>query len=178
MSMYRPLLALALILPLAGCSSSRGSAESPQDVAQAFWTAAQNRDQAAAMELALASDQASMDFENEDSGIHSFQLGDMVVEDGTASVPTILSAESDGKPMDLDFETVLVQSGDAWRVDMDQTTGNMIKSMLGISMEQLGAAMADGMQEAMEGMGEAMAEGMQQTMEGMADALSDVEGGR
>lgn len=79
----------------------------------------------------------------------------------TAIVPADLLV--DGQPQELPFVIVKEESG--WKVDMPAT----MQKLMGVSMEQLGAAFEEGMKQ--------MAEGMKGVMEGVGEALSQAFNG-
>ena len=169
-------LALSLILSISACSSGSPS-DSPAEVADQFWTAAQNRDMDAVLAVSLPSDSASMNFESEQSSVEGFELGETIIEGASATVAIEVDALLGSEPKAIAFETILVQQDGAWLVDVDKTSGSMIQAVMGVSMEALGEAMAEGMREATEGMMEAMTDvmvdGMQQMGEAMGDAMEE-----
>lgn len=157
---------------LVACSGGEG----PASVAERFWTAARDRDEATLRATSIESESASLKLDG-DAGVGEVQVGAAEVEGDEATVETQLTAETGERSIDLSFETVLVKRDGEWLVDLDETSSRMMKSLLGASMEELGEAMAEGMKEAMQGMAEGMTEAMQGMAEGMAEAMESVEEG-
>jgi len=91
-----------------------------------------------------------------------YSLGEVELHRERALVPTTITDMSGLAPGELEFKTVLVKRNHVWWVDLDNTMGDMMRVMLGITLEQLGEAM-----------GEAVGTAMGKAMEGMADAMNE-----
>jgi hypothetical protein len=160
---------LALLIA-AGCGG-----EGPDEVAERFWIAAQEKDMAAVEAVSTQSETTSLDFDNEDSEIRSFLLQDAEVDEDEATVDTRVVGTSNGRLLELSFQTVLVREDGAWLVEVERTGSQMMAAVFGSSLQELGEAMTDGMQKAMQEMAEGMAEGMQQMAEEMGEAFERAE---
>lgn len=162
-------LVVVSALGLGGCSSG----EAPKSVAERFWQAVEQRDRETVAALSIESEGMSMNLDDEGTKMEELQLGETVIDGDEAFVETRMTAVTEERSLDLAFETALVRSDGPWLVDLEETGSRMMKSVLGVSMQELGEAMADGMKQAMEGMAEGLKEGMEQFGEAEKDAGSD-----
>lgn len=153
------------------------SGEAPESAAERFWQAVQERDRETVLALSIEAESMSMNFDDEKTAMEDLELGETVVEGDQAFVETRMKAVSEEMTLDLEFETAMAKRDGQWLVDLDETGSRMMKSVLGVSMQELGEAMAEGMKDAMEGLAEGMAEGMQEFGETMGDAMEQAESG-
>lgn len=165
---YRMMYVITATLTAAAC----GAADSPGTVAEAFWTASKDGDKELAETYMVEGGSASISEGGSGSSIGEFSLGETAVDGERATVATTVTSMGE-QSMVLDFNTVLVQQDGSWKVDLDQTTDEMMRSLLGTTMgdlaEQMGEAVGNAMGEVMEGIAEGMAEGLKS----MGDALND-----
>jgi hypothetical protein len=161
------------MLGVTACSSG----EAPESVAERFWQAVEQRDQETVLALSIEAEGMSMNFDDDNTVMEGLQIGETVIDGDQASVETRMTAVTEERTLDLEFETALVKRDGQWLVDLEETGSRMMKSVLGVSMQELGEAMAEGMKDAMEGVAEGMAEGMKELGEAMGDAAKDAGSG-
>ncbi len=166
--MRRSIAVVLIGLVGAGCAG-----EGPDSDAERFWTAAQARDMETVEALSVESESTKLNFENKDNAIDEFELGDSFEEDGETLVPTSLTSSGGDQSLEFDFQTVMVRSDGAWKVDLEATGNRMIRAVLGASMEEIGQAIGEGMKEAMEGIAEGKAEGMREMGKAMGEAMGE-----
>ena len=157
-----------------------GAAEDPRAVAEAFWTASKNGDMELAKSYMAEGGNATIqDPDESGSSVDDFSLGESAIDGDRATVETTLETTGE-QAMELAFQTVLVSRDGSWKVDLDQTTDEMMKSLFGTTMgdltKKMGQAMGDAMSEAMQGMAEGMAEGLKAAAQTLGDSLKG--GGR
>jgi len=161
MPVSRTLFSGALLVSLSACFGPGD----PAGVAERFWEAARDGDEATLRSLALEPEHTNLDFGDDDAEIRSIEVGASEIDGERAEVETWLEAGDEGVTLDLEFHTVLVQDDGEWYVDIDATAKHLIGAIVGASMEGLGEAIGEGVGNAMEGFGEAM--------EGMADEMAE-----
>lgn len=161
----RVLLGL-VVVGSAACFMTAG----PEDVAFDFWDAAREGDRERVESLALDPRDSRLDFEDEDSRIESFEIGEAEIDGDVARVDTRLTGSNGDVELDLEFETVLVRREGEWWVDLDETGERLVVAVIGASMEGLGEAIGEGMKAAMEG----LAEGMEELGEAMEKAGAEM----
>ena len=158
---------LAAALLVAGC----GSANGPGDVAEAFWTASKAGDIELAKTYVADGAKATMNNPGESQSLREFSLGDVTLDGDRATVGTTVASEE----MELAFETVLIRQESDWKVDLDATTDEMMKSLFGSTMgdltKKMGEAIGDAVGESMKAVAKGMAEGLEAMGETLADSL-------
>ena len=168
---------MTYLLTAALLGTACGAADDPRVVAEAFWTASKDGDMELAKSYMAEGGSASINEDESGSSVDDFSLGESAVDGDRATVETTVVSTGE-HAMELDFHTVLVQRDDGWKVDLDQTTDEMMKSLFGTTMgdltKKMGQAMGDAMGEAMKGMAEGMAEGLKAAAQTLGDSL---EGG-
>ena len=112
----------------AACSLTDG----PSSVAEAFWTASKDGDAALATSYIVEGGRATIK-EESSSTIGEFTLGETAIEDDRATVETTVVSTGE-REMEVAFNTVLIRQNDGWKVDLDETTDEMMKSVLGTTM--------------------------------------------
>jgi hypothetical protein len=155
---------MVLVVVLLALAGACGSGDGPRDVSANFWGALVDGDAEAARQWATPETAGSIQA-NGDGGNGDYTLGEPIVEEGKATVPTTLVSNDNGMTSTYDLQTVLVRHEGEWRVDVNRT----MMSMFGGAMEAMMEGMGDAMEDAM---GE-LAEGMQQGMEDMAREMSN-----
>jgi hypothetical protein len=160
---------LAVALGAGACSSG----EAPGSVAERFWQAVQEHDRETVLALSIEADGMSMNLDDDNTAMEDLSFGETVIDGDQALVETQMSAVTEERTLDLAFETALAKRDGEWLVDLDETGSRMMKSVLGVSMQELGEAMAEGMKGAMEGVAEGMAEGMKELGEAMEEATKE-----
>ena len=164
---------LAVVLGTGACSSG----EAPGSVAERFWQAAQERDRETVLALSIEAEGMSIDLDDDDTALENLRLGETVIDGDQAFVETQMTAVMEEQTLDLAFETALRKRDGQWLVDLEETGSRMMKSVLGVSMQELGEAMAEGMKDAMQGVADGMAEGMKELAEAMGEAGKDAGSG-
>lgn len=145
-------------------------ADSPREIAEHFWQASQDGD----MELArtYVSSESSATLKSPDEGgmpLESYSIGEEEIDGDRATVETSMTATMGSQELDIDFHTYLVREDGEWKVDLDRTTGDIVRVAFGVTMEQMGDVVGEAMKGAMEG----LAEGMREGMEAMGEAISE-----
>ncbi len=165
---------MAAVAAAVGCSGADDAAQTAED----FWMAAKAGDVELAKTYVTEASIGSIKDPGESGpAISDVSLGELSFDGDQAMVETSLISSGD-QPTTVEFPTILVQEDGRWKVDLEQTTDEMMKSLLGVTMGEMAEAMGDAMGEAMsEAMG-AMAEGMAEGMKAMGEALADSMGAR
>ena len=168
------------LLTAALLATACGAADGPHGVAEAFWTASQDGDvELAKSYIAEGGNATIKDPDESGSSVGEFSLGETTIDGERATVETTVETTGE-QAMELAFQTVLVSRDGSWKVDLDQTTDEMMKSLFGTTMgdltKKMGQAMGDAMGEAMKGMAEGMAEGLKAAAQTLGDSLQG--GGR
>jgi hypothetical protein len=151
---------LTAVLFITGCAGG----DDPRAIADAFWTASKEGDVERAKTYVAEGSTAKIQNPDESgSSVGEFTLGESAIDGDRATVETTVTSAGT-QEMELSFQTVLVRQEGAWKVDLDQTTGEMMKSLFGGSMgdfaEKMGQAMGEALGEGMKAMGEGMAQGL------------------
>ena len=142
------------------------------DVAHRFWEASRAGDTETVRNLIASSSRAQVNEpEDGEEPFGDYVLGDVVIEDGVAAVETTLRGMKGSTTEEVQFNTFVIQESDEWKVDLDRTTNDMMRVMLGVTMEQFGEMMGEAMGEAMKGLAEGMAEGMREGVEEMGEVM-------
>ncbi len=151
-----------------GLLTACAGADSPEGVADRFWSAVQAGDAETAEEYSIESEDTTLKLEEGESAIESYELGASRMDDGRAFVETRVKSGGDWD-LDISFETVLVQSDGAWKVDVDRTGSRMVRAAIGPATEELARELADTLRGAM---GEVM-EGVSEGMKELGDAIGE-----
>ncbi len=164
---------MTYLLTAALLGTACGAADDPRGVAEAFWTASKDGDMELAKSYIAEGGSASID--ESGSSIDDFSLGETGVDGDRATVETTMVSMGE-QAMELAFNTVLVQQDGGWKVDLDQTTDEMMKSLFGTTMGDFTKQMGEAMGGAMQEMAEGMAEGFKAATQALLDSLNG--GGR
>ncbi len=169
---------MTYLLTAALLGTACGAADDPRVVAEAFWTASKEGNMELAKSYMAEGGNATIqDPDESGSSVGDFSLGETTIDGERATVETTVEMTGE-HAMELAFQTVLVSRDGSWKVDLDQTTDEMMKSLFGTTMgdltKKMGQAMGDAMSEAMQGMAEGMAEGLKAAAQTLGDSL---EGG-
>ena len=167
--MLRRVAVLPVILGTGACSSG----EAPGSVAERFWQAVQEHDRETVLALSVEAEGTSINFDDDDTAMEDLRLGETVIDADQAFVETQMTAVTEERSLELAFETALAKRDGQWLVDLEETGSRMMKSVIGVSMQELGEAMAEGMKNAMQG----VAEGMKELGETMGEAAKEAESG-
>lgn len=136
---YLRLFALSCCLLLFGCSPS----EPPEAVVSTFWAATLTGNEPVIETLVVPGSFVAANF---DAARHheifdSVVLGETRRDGDRAAVATSLQGTFFGLPGEVRFNTVLVIYEGEWRVDYQATTSEMIGTLLGDSVDEVGQAM-------------------------------------
>ena len=169
---FRPTYVLTAVLLAIACGAA---GDGPHAVADAFWSASKEGDvEIAKSYIAEGGNATIKDPDKSGSSVGEFLLDETTIDGERATVETTVETTGE-QAMELAFQTVLVSRDGSWKVDLDETTDEMMKSLFGITMGELtktmGQAMGDAMGEAMKGMAEGMAEGLKAATQTLADSL-------
>ncbi len=141
---------IVLAIFAAGCSSDR-----PGAVADRFWAAARAGDLETVRALSIESEIATLELEEGEGAIDSYELGEVAVDGERALVETRIRSRGD-HDIEVDFETVLVRVDGEWKVHLDETGERMIGALLGGSLHDAVEGMMEGVSEGIRGLGEAL----------------------
>jgi hypothetical protein len=121
----------ALLAALAAC----GGADSPEEIALEFWTAASERDYRAAEPYSNASDAADVEsFLGSFSPKRSPAIGEAMMSDDRALVETVFLVGDAREP--LSFNTHMLRVGEAWRVDLAATNEELLRARVALPAER------------------------------------------
>jgi hypothetical protein len=153
------------LLGAAGLVAACTGAEGPETIADRFWAAVQDGDVETARAYSIESESSSLELEDE-SAVESYELGEVLIEDGKALVETRVTTAGEWE-LDISFETVLIEDNGAWKVHVEQTGRRMVRAVIGASTEELVRGIADTLRGAMGEVMEGVAEGIRE----LGDAL-------
>jgi len=164
-----------LSLLLMACGENVKESE-PAAVAEQFWDAMQRGDKVQAEQFALPEslDGGLMGFDGGGSQIDAITFTTETVSNYEAIVPTHFKGALNGRPVDVNFDTRLVQHGGAWRVDFNTTNTGMMGALLKQAVGALGGVMANGMERAAGSVNDALSESGEVLSEGMADFKAEI----
>lgn len=125
-------LLLVVTLLAIGCSGSTQS--DPKAVADQFWSATKTgKVEAIKPFVTAASLSHDMMKEDAQTTTGSYTLGEAKVENDTASIPTALKDNE----VNIEFQTIVVKEGTAWKVDVEKTMMTMFNGAMGELMNTL-----------------------------------------
>ncbi len=126
---------LALPALLAAALVACGGADSPEEIALEFWTAAAAHDYRAAEPYSNAGDTADVEaFLGSFSPKRSPAIGEAMLSEDRALVETVFLVGDSREP--LSFSTHLLRAGDAWRVDLAATSEEMLRARVALPAER------------------------------------------
>lgn len=126
------LLLVAVTFLALGCSGSKLS--DPKAVADQFWSATKTgKVEAIKPYVTQASLSHDMMKEDAQATTGSYTLGEAKIENDTATVPTALKDNE----INIEFQTVVVKEGKAWKVDVEKTMMTMFNGAMGELMNTL-----------------------------------------
>lgn len=118
------------LLPLLPLLLACEPADDPRAVAASFWDAARRGQVERAAELVSATSVAAVSDPGTDgSGITRVTLGDLEVAGGGTTVETTMVNSWAGASREIVFTTRLVRELGRWRVDLDATADEIVRSM-------------------------------------------------
>lgn len=117
----------------------------PEAVTRMFWQAVIKNDLEAMKKLATAESTQSLEsLHNADQKLKSIEVGEATIDGKTARVSTTLHGQTDdGKQTTFSTTTVLVQHGEIWEVEGNETVNSLMAQALESMMEDLGKNIGD-----------------------------------
>lgn len=171
----RRIVALAWTLLLVGCGTNY-LADSALKTANDFWAANKAGDIDMARVYVLEGSSATLTRPEDGSApFQNYTLGKVKVDDDVATIDTKIVGMNGASNTTMEFKTVMRRLRNVWWVDLDSTTGEIMQVMLGINMEELGAAMEEAMGQAMQGVAEGMQDGMEKMAQQMNGAMKQAQ---
>jgi hypothetical protein len=113
-------IALGVLLLQTGCATHL----TQQEVASEFWTAIVAKDIAKAKTFATPGVMDDI-FLSGEASVQKLDLMPLKVEKGQTCLPTRLTANENGQPRVIAFDTILKQVDDDWKIDIEKTTKSL-----------------------------------------------------
>lgn len=161
------------LLGVAGLVGACAGAEGPEAAADRFWAAVEDGDVETARAYSIESERSSLKLEGE-SSVESYELGATRSENGKALVETRVTTSGEWE-LDISFETVLIEDGSDWKVDVEQTGSRMVRAVIDASTEELVRGIADTLRGAMGKVMEGVAEEMKELGDALGKAAENVQ---
>jgi hypothetical protein len=165
---WRALLAVGLFTA-AGCGGS--GASKPEAVTAEFWEAIRARDIEAAAELASESSQFQLERMRDRRPIDEVLLGETLIGEQSAVVRTSLATSVNEGRVHTTFDTHLVRSDSGWIVDAEATERALTAALFATSMQQIGEAVGQGIED----FSEALEQGAAEVSRAVREALEELE---
>ena len=163
---------MSYLLTAAILGTACNASDGPRSLAEAFWTASKEGDAELARSYIVEGGSATINEDASGSSISEFSLGETAIVGDRATVETTIVSTGE-QATEVAFNTVLVQQNEGWKVDLDETTDEMMKSLLGTTMGEFTEQMGEAMGEAMKGMADGMAEGLEAMGKALGDSLEE-----
>lgn len=126
------LLLVAMTFLAIGCSGSTQS--DPKAVADQFWSATKTgKIETIKPFVSQASLSHEMMKEDAQATTGNYTLGEAKIENDMASIPTALKDNE----VNIEFQTIVIKEGDAWKVDVEKTMMTMFNGAMGELMNTL-----------------------------------------
>ena len=134
MKPLQTLIIVLALLALAACAQK----QTPEEVAHGFWQAVVNNDLDTARKLATADSQNDLDLlDNREKMLKAVEVGSATVGEKTATVPTTLIGDADGKQTRIELTTYLREEDEAWKVEGGRTVNALVTSSLETMLQNL-----------------------------------------
>jgi len=166
--------AAVLVLVLFFASGCGGSPARPEAVTAEFWEAIRSRDIDAAAELATESSRSHLERMRDGRPIDEVLLGEPLIGEHSAIVPTSLATSVNESRFHTTFDTHLVRGDSGWIVDAQATERALTTALFATSMQQIGEAVGQGVDE----FSEALEQGAAEVSRAIREALEDFEKSR
>ncbi len=165
------LLIVFTIFLIPACTQQKPN--TPQTVAQAFWTATLKGDTETAKQLLTPQSRAHFKVI-----LHSHkdfvELGEQSITTTHAEILTQITRHKDNQQNKTALRTILINHNGQWLVDFDKTRDSMLGSELQSVIEQLSNTMRETIDKGVKVMGESVKEELQQMERSLQDALDDL----
>lgn len=165
------LLIVFTIFLIPACTQQKPN--TPQTVAQAFWTATLKGDTETAKQLLTPQSRAHFKVI-----LHSqkdfVELGEQSITTTHAEILTQITRHKDNQQNKTALRTILINHNGQWLVDFDKTRDSMLGSELQSVIEQLSNTMRETIDKGVKVMGESVKEELQQMERSLQDALDDL----
>lgn len=171
---------LSALLLLTACAQ-----KSPQEVADAFWTAVINNDAKDAVKYSTLTDVREYDGFSQDWSGFSPSWGKIVIEGDNATIATTLTKSTGSGDKSVSFDTLLIRQDEQWKVDYARTakqvSGGPFAKLFG-QLERVGksisaqfSATSEQLSAEMEQMGEQLAK-LSQSLGDQATEIVEQQG--
>jgi hypothetical protein len=165
------LLALGLLVGT-GCGGS--GPPRPEIVTAEFWEAIRARDIEAAAELSSEPSRFQLERMRDGRPIDEVLLGEALIGEHSAVVRTSLATSVNEGRVHTTFDTHLVRSDSGWIVDAEATERALTTALFATSMQQIGEAVGQGVEE----FSEALEQGAAEVSRAVREALEEFEKNR
>ncbi len=165
------LLIVFTIFLIPACTQQKPN--TPQTVAQAFWTATLKGDTETAKQLLTPQSRAHFKviLHNQKDFV---ELGEQSITTTHAEILTQITRHKDNQQNKTALRTILINHNGQWLVDFDKTRDSMLGSELQSVIEQLSNTMRETIDKGVKVMGESVKEELQQMERSLQDALDDL----
>jgi hypothetical protein len=167
----RGLATLLVLGLLAGVGCGGSGASRPETVTAEFWEAIRTRDIEAAAELASEPSRIQLERMRDGRPIDEVLLGEALIGEYSAVVRTSLAISVNEGRVHTTFDTHLVRSDSGWSVDAEATERALTTALFATSMQQIGEAVGQGVEE----FSEALEQGAAEMRRAFRQALEDFE---
>ncbi len=134
MQPLKTLFFVLALLTVAACAQK----QTPEEVAHGFWQAVVDNDLDAARQLTTKASQKDLDLlDNREKMLKAVEVGSATVTERTATVPTTLIGDSEGKETRIELTTYLREEDEAWKVEGDKTVNALVTSSLETMLQNL-----------------------------------------
>ena len=151
------------------CGAPPVASDSPEAVAEEFWSAIEARDLAAARALSVAAKARQLDALFNDRRVQSVFLGETLSNEASAIVHT--SLVEPGNERALEFDTHLERFDGAWRVDIEQTAAEIRTAGFASAIDEVQDALREGERV----IAEALEQGAREASQALRDALDEMD---
>ena len=166
--------ALLVLALLAGAGCGGSGTPRPEAVTAEFWEAIRSRDIEAAAELASASSRFQLERMRDGRPIDEVLLGEALIGEYSAVVRTSLATSVNEGRVHITFDTHLVRSDSGWIVDAEATERALTTALFATSMQQIGEAVGQGVEE----FSRALEQGAAEVSRAIREALEEFEENR
>lgn len=165
------ILILFSLFFLPACTAEKPN--TPQTVAQAFWSATLKGDTETAKQFLTPQSRASFKviLRNPKDFV---ELGEQSVTTTRAEILTQLTRHQDKQPTKTTLRTILINQNGQWLVDFEQTRDSMLGSELQAVIDELSNTMRATIDKGIQVMGESMKDELEQFERSLQDTLEDL----
>jgi hypothetical protein len=170
----RKLAALLVLGLIAGTGCGGSGSPRPEVVTAEFWEAIRVRDIEAAAEFASEPNRVQLERMRDGRPIDEVLLGEALIGEQSAVVRTSLATSVNDGQVHTTFDTHLVRSDSGWVVDVEATERALTTALFTTSMQQIGEAVGQGVEE----FSEALEQGAAEVSRAIREALEEFEKNR